>query len=337
MTMHPPKPSHAVWHDLADRILAGHRLTVEEGLSVLRSDDSELLDLLAAAYRIRRKYFSNTVQLYFLINAKSGICPEDCGYCSQSKVSKADIPTYNLVDRKTLLDGAKQAAERGARTYCMVISARRPSKQELATVEAVVPEIKAKYDLKICGSLGMLTPELAARLKACGVDRINHNLNTSPEYYPEICSTHTYQQRIDTIRVAREAGLEVCSGGIVGMGERDLDQVNMALELREVGADSIPINFFLPIKGTPLEDVKTLNPRYCLKVLAMCRFANPDCEIRIAAGREVHLGSLQAMGFYAANSIFIGNYLTTKGQSAEADYQMIEELGFVVTKERIPS
>lgn len=318
------------WHELADRILAGHPLTDQQGLAILRCPDDELLDLLSATFRIRRRFFGKTVQLYFLINAKSGLCPEDCSYCSQSRVSKADIPKYNILDRQRLLDGARIAHERNAKTYCIVISARGPNEREMQAVEELVPEIKRQYDLKICTSLGLLTQEQAARLKACGVDRVNHNLNTSSEYYQQICSTHTYQDRLATLRVVRRAGMEICSGGILGMGEADSDVVRMALELNEVGAESIPINFLNAIDGTPLEGVDRLTPRDCLKALCLFRFANPSREIRMAAGRELHLGSLQPLGLYAANSIFVGDYLTTKGQPPAADYAMIEELGFTI-------
>jgi biotin synthase len=319
------------WQHLAMRILDGHRLTLDEGLAVLSAPDHQLLEVLSAAYQIRKRHFGNTVQLYFLINAKSGLCPEDCSYCSQSKVSKAPIPKYNILQRDQLMEGARLASERNARTYCIVISARAPNERELQAVEQLVPEIKSQYGLHVCASLGLLTQPLADRLKACGVDRINHNLNTSPEYYQSICSTHSYQDRIETLRAVRRAGMELCSGGIIGMGERDEDIVQMAIELREIGVESIPLNFLNAIDGTPLEGCQRLNPRYCLKALAMFRFANPDREIRIAAGRELHLGSLQPLGLYAANSIFVGDYLTTKGQAPEADYRMIEDLGFVIT------
>ena len=323
--------STSLWHELADFVLAGHELTTEQGLAIIRSPDGELLDLLSAAFRIRQRFFGKTVQLYFLINAKSGLCPEDCSYCSQSKTSKAEIPKYDILNREQLFEGARLACQRQAKTYCMVISARGPSEREMQIVEEIVPELKASYPLKICASLGLLTREQADRLKACGVDRVNHNLNTSSAFYSEICTTHRYQDRIDTLRAVREAGMEICSGGIIGMGEADTDVVRMALELRDVGATSIPVNFLQAIQGTPLEELDSLNPRYCLKVLALFRFANPDREIRIAAGREKHLGSLQALGLYAANSIFVGDYLTTKGQPPEADYRMIEELGFEIS------
>lgn len=320
------------WADLARQVLAGYKLTEEDALGILQAPDDQLLDILAAAYQVRRRYWSNSVQLYFLMNAKSGLCPEDCNYCSQSSVSDAEIPKYNLLSRDKLLAGAKAAAERNSGTYCIVISARGPSEREIRAVETIVPEIKQQYGLNVCACLGLLTPEQAQRLAAAGVDKVNHNLNTSREYYPEVCTTHTYQDRVDTLNAVRSAGLKLCSGGIIGMGESDLDVVRMAFELRDLGVESIPLNFLNAIDGTPLEKNNRLTPRYCLKALAMFRLANPASELRIAGGRELHLGSLQALGLYAANSIFVGDYLTTKGQLPEADYKMIEELGFVVTK-----
>lgn len=320
------------WHQLAEDVLAGELLTAEQALHVLDCPDEELLDLMSAAYRVRRRWFGNKVQLYFLMNAKSGLCPEDCAYCSQSKVSEAEIPRYNLLSRERLLEGARMAAERQARTYCIVISARGPNEREMQAVTSIVPEIKQQYDLKICASLGLLTLEQALELKECGVDRINHNLNTSDNYYGEICSTHSFADRLSTLRAVRDAGLEICSGGIVGMGECRQDIVDLALTLRDLAVQSIPVNFLNPIDGTPLAGPSDLNPRYCLKVLAMFRLANPDREIRIAGGRELHLGSLQPFALYAANSLFVGDYLTTKGQPPDADYQMIRDLGFNIVR-----
>src|SRR5690242_8890703 len=209
------------WSYLADRVMDGHRLTFDEALAILQSADDELLDVMRAAYKIRRRYWGQGVQLYFLMNAKSGLCPEDCSYCSQSKVSTAEIPRYNLLSRDKLLDGARVAAERNSKTYCIVISARGPNENEIVAVEKIVPEIKAKYGLDVCACLGLLTPEQAQRLAACGVDKVNHNVNTSPEFYKEICTTHTYQDRIATLAAVRQAGMKLCSGGIIGMGERD--------------------------------------------------------------------------------------------------------------------
>jgi biotin synthase len=202
----------------------------------------------------------------------------------------------------------------------------------MAAVTKIVPEIKEKYDLQICACLGLLSSEQAQQLKDCGVDKVNHNLNTGEEHYAEICTTHTYADRVETLRNVRNAGMELCSGGIIGMGERDADVVQMAMHLRELGVESIPVNFLNPIDGTPLAGRSDLTPRYCLKVLAMFRFVNPQRELRIAGGREMHLGSLQPLGLYIANSLFVGDYLTTKGQAPESDYRMIREMGFEVTR-----
>lgn len=327
-------PTSSRWHELSRRVLDGYTLSRDEALAVLQSPDFELLDLVAACYQIRHRYWGNTVQLYFLMNAKSGLCPEDCGYCSQSKVSQAEIPVYNLISESKLMDAARVCAERGASTYCLVISARGPTEREMEAVEHIVPKIKEKFGLNVCACLGLLTPDQAQRLKACGVDKVNHNLNTSERFYPEICTTHTWQDRVETLQAVRSAGLELCSGGIIGMGEVDADVVDMAFSFREMQVESIPLNFLNSIDGTPLGAANRLNPRYCLKALCLMRLINPKSEIRIAGGRELHLGSLQAMGLYVANSVFVGDYLTTKGQAPEADYKMIEDMGFTVTGDR---
>ena len=319
-------------------------------MAILRSDDVELLDLLAAAYRVRYRWCGNRVSLNFLINAKSGQCGEDCGYCSQSRVSQADIPRYSLLEAEKLLHGARLAAEHRARTYCIATSGRSPGPGEFEVITRAAARIKKDYDLKICVSPGLLDDRQARALKASGVDRVNHNLNTSERYYPRICSTHSYQERLATLRAIREAGMEICCGGIIGMGEEEADVVELARRVGQLKAEAVPINFFLPIPGTPLTELLQegkaaqpgangarpffpgagLNPRYCLKVLALFRLANPACELRIAAGREVHLGPLQPLGLYAASSIFVGDYLTTRGQPPEDDYRMIEAMGFEV-------
>src|ERR1043165_1649643 len=188
------------WPLFAQRVLEGHHTTRAEALAILRAADEELLDILAGAYRLRRQWFGNTVQLYFLMNAKSGLCPEDCHYCSQSRISTAEISRYNLLSREKLLDGARLAAERGSKTYCIVISARGPSEREIQAVEKIVPEIKARHDLEVCACLGLLTPDQAQRLAACGVNKVNHNLNTSAEFYERICSTHSYADRLETLK-----------------------------------------------------------------------------------------------------------------------------------------
>ena len=332
MTGNPDSSPALRWHQIATSVLSGHRLKREEARAVLQSSDEEILDLLAATYRVRHHFFGNTVQLFFLMNAKSGLCPEDCGYCSQSKVSEAEIPRYNLLSVPKLLEAARIAHERQSKTFCIVISARGPSEREVEFVCSVVPQIKEQYNLNVCACLGLLTPAQATKLAAAGVDKVNHNLNTSERHYEEVCSTHTYADRVATLEACRSAGLQLCSGGIMGMGETTDDLIDMAFALKEMEVESIPLNFLNSIDGTPLEDVNEISPRDCLRGLAMMRLVNPAAEIRIAGGREIHLGSLQPLGLYAANSIFVGDYLTTEGQLPEADYQMIKELGFVVTK-----
>ncbi|MEW4490373.1 biotin synthase BioB [Thalassoglobus sp. JC818] len=318
------------WHEVAQQVLSGNAFTREQGLELLQSSDSELLDLLAATFLVRRTYFGRTVQLYYLKNAKSGLCPEDCGYCSQSIVSDAPIEKYTIANERVLMEGAAKAASSQARTYCIVASGRGPTDREVDHVCRVVAKIKADHGLHICACLGLLKPDQAQRLADAGVDRINHNLNTSRRYYEEICTTHTYQDRIDTLEVAQKAGMELCSGLIVGMGETHDDILDTVFELQALNVKSIPVNFLHSIDGTPLEKREDLDPRQCLRILCLLRLVHPATEIRIAGGREVNLRSMQAMGLYAANSIFVSDYLTTKGQSAEDDFSMIEDLGFEV-------
>ena len=320
------------YQEMADQVLGGESLTREQALSILKAPDVDVLSILSAGFRIRHQHFGKSVQLYFLMSAKSGLCPEDCHYCSQSKISEAPVPKYNILKRDDLMEAARLASERGAKTYCLVISARGPNERELNAVEQIVPEIKDKYGLDICACLGLLSREQADRLKACGVDRVNHNLNTSEDHYADICTTHTYADRVQTLQHVKDAGMEMCSGGIIGMGEKHEDIVSMAFDLRDLGVQSIPLNFLNAIEGTPLQTKDELTASDCLRALAMFRFVNPDRELRISGGREIHLRSLQPLGLYVANSLFVGDYLTTKGQAPQEDYDMIRDLGFEVTE-----
>jgi biotin synthase len=318
------------WDLLAEKALRGELLTKEEGLSVLESDDDELLPILHAAFKVRKHYYGKKVKLNLIINAKSGLCPEDCGYCSQSIVSKAPITKYPLLEKDVLVDGARKAMELSVGTYCIVASGRGPTPRELDQVIDAVKEIKSTMPMKICACLGILSDEQAVRLKEAGVDRYNHNLNTSASNFANITTTHTYDDRVNTVEKVKASGMSPCSGCIVGMGETNEEIVDVAYALRELDADSIPVNFLNSIPGTPLERFSHLNPRKCLKVLALFRFICPTKEIRISGGREVNLRSLQPFGLYAANSIFVGDYLTTEGQEATADHKMLEDLGFEI-------
>jgi biotin synthase len=330
--MHDPirQPQKERWHRLADQVLEGHRVGRDEALAILEAPDHELLDLLAAGYRLRARYFGRRVRFHYLINVKSGLCPEDCHYCSQSRISTAPIPKYPLLNAETIRAGAARAVELGASTYCIVASGRSPADHEIERLAHVITDIRREYPLRICACLGQLKPGQAERLRDAGVERYNHNLNTSEAYTPAIVTTHTYQQRVATVERVKAAGLSPCSGLIVGMGESAGDRVAVALALRDLDVDSIPINFLIPIPGTPLADRPLLTPAECLKVVAMMRFVNPSKEIRLAGGREVQLRSLQALGLYVANSLFVADYLTTPGQPPDLDHQMVRDMGFEV-------
>ena len=318
------------WEALADRVLAGETPTRAEALAVLRAPDEELLALLHAAFRVRRAAFGLKVKLNMIVNAKSGICPEDCGYCSQSIVSTAEIPRYSLLQADVLVAGAHEAWARKARTYCIVASGRGPSARELREVVSAVRQIKRELPMKICCCLGLLTPDQASALAEAGVERYNHNLNTAASHHARITTTHTYADRVTTLEAVKDAGISPCAGFIAGMGETDEQLVDVALALRELDADSIPVNFLNAIPGTPLEGRDELDPRRCLRILALMRLVCPTKEIRVAGGREVNLRSLQPLALYAANSIFVGDYLTTAGQAAEADWHMLADLGFEI-------
>src|SRR5262249_38412567 len=320
---------------LADRALAGEPLEREEALAVLRAPDDELLSLLAAAFRVRRAHYGVLVKLNMIVNAKSGICPEDCGYCSQSIVSTAEIPKYSLLASDVLVAGAHEAWARQARTYCIVASGRGPSARELREVTAAVRRIKQELPMKICACLGILTLDQARELAEAAVERYNHNPKTAATHHARITSTHTYEDRVATLEAVKAAGISPCAGFIAGMGETDEQIVEVAFALREIDADSIPVNFLNAIPGTPLEGRDELNPRRCLKILALLRLTCPAKEIRVAGGRAVNLRSLQPLALYPANSIFVGDYLTTPGQAAESDWAMLEDLGFEIEQRAI--
>ncbi|WP_078576511.1 biotin synthase BioB [Salipaludibacillus agaradhaerens] len=318
------------WIKLANKALEGESIANNEALSILECPDEDILLLMHASFQIRKRYYGKKVKLNIIVNAKSGLCPENCGYCSQSSISNAPIDTYKMVDKETLLKGAKRANDLNVGTYCIVASGRGPSNKEIDHVVTAVKEIKATYGMKICACLGLLKPEQALRLKEAGVDRYNHNINTSEKNHSNITTSHTYDDRVNTVEMVKNAGMSPCSGVIVGMKESKQDIVDMANSLKLLDADSIPVNFLHAIDGTPLEGVNELNPMYCLKVLALFRFVNPTKEIRISGGREVNLRSLQPFGLYAANAIFVGDYLTTSGQEDTEDHKMLVDLGFEV-------
>ncbi|MDF7806557.1 biotin synthase BioB [Pontiellaceae bacterium B12219] len=320
------------WEVLANRILdGGNAITRDEALAILNSPDEELLAVLQASFLIRKKYFGKKVSLHVLKNAKSGVCPEDCSFCSQSKTSTAEVEEYEMQSAEEIVAGAKVATDMQALRYCVVTSSRAPSENEMQIITAAAARIKAENPhLELCASMGFLTEEKARRLKEAGVDRFNHNLETSAGFYPSICSTHQYEDRVATAKTVKKVGLDLCCGGLIGMGETREDRVDLALALKELDTDSAPINFLDPREGTDLENSARVSPNDCLRTLAMFRFVLTSSEVRVAGGRETCLRGLQPLSLYPANSMFTNGYLTTGGQHFEADKQMIEDAGFEV-------
>jgi biotin synthase len=316
---------------LAERALADERLESAQALAVLAAPDDELPAVLWAAYAVRARHFGRRVKLCVLNNARSGLCPEDCGYCSQSAVSTADIARYRLKPVAELVAAARRATAAGARRYCMVTSARGPSAADIDHFARAARAIRADLpDLELCVSLGIMGDTEARTLRQSGVDYVNHNLNTSRRHYPAICTTHTWDDRVATVESARRAGMAACSGVIIGMGETDEDLVDVAGALARLEVESLPVNFLHPIDGTPLGDREPPEAGRCLRALALFRLTNPRAEIRAAGGRERCLGGAQGLALLAANSVFVDGYLTTAGQAHRDAATMIEALGFEV-------
>jgi biotin synthase len=330
ITLHPS--TNTDWNRLAEQVLDGRDVTPDEALAIVQASDDDLLPLLHAAFRLRARYHGRDVRIHVLRNAKSGLCPEDCAFCSQSVEFPTDVPRYRLQSVGELVEGAREAARLGAVKYCMVTSTRGPSQRDLNVICEAVRRIKAEVNIRVCTSLGLLKEGQAEQLAAAGVTRFNHNLEASRRFFPTICSTHDFDDRVRTVARAKAAGMEACCGGIMGMGETLEDRVALALELRALEVESIPVNFLDPRPGTPLGAAPRLSPQDCLRALAMMRFVNPSRDIRVAGGREVNMRHLQVLALYPANSIFCDGYLTTPGQGYEADRQMIADAGFKVAE-----
>ncbi|MFJ8941333.1 biotin synthase BioB [Streptomyces sp. NPDC102365] len=316
---------------LLDKGLRRELPTRDEALAVLATSDDELLDVVAAAGRVRRQWFGRRVKLNYLVNLKSGLCPEDCSYCSQRLGSKAEILKYTWLKPDQASEAAAAGLAGGAKRVCLVASGRGPTDRDVDRVSDTIKAIKDQNEgVEVCACLGLLSDGQAERLRDAGADAYNHNLNTSEGTYGDITTTHTYADRVDTVQKAHAAGLSACSGLIAGMGESDEDLVDVVYALRALDPDSVPVNFLIPFEGTPLAKEWNLTPQRCLRILAMVRFVCPDVEVRIAGGREVHLRTMQPLALHLANSIFLGDYLTSEGQAGKADLDMIADAGFEV-------
>ncbi len=307
---------------------------MKEGLDILNAADDQTLQIVDAAWQVRRHYFADTVKVNVLSNAKSGLCAEDCHYCSQSQKADSEIRKYSFLTEPQILKQARAAYEAGGQRFCITMAVRSASWSQVGALSETIKKIKKMAPLEICVCLGLMQGEIGRKklqiLREAGADAYNHNLNTHEENYASICSTHGYEDRLETLRNARDAGFSTCSGVIIGMEETDDQIVDLALTFRRELTKSVPVNFLIPVKGTLQERKRSadrLTPWSCLRVLSLFRLANPDAEIRASAGRELHLKSLQPLALLVANSIFLGGYLTQKGQEESTDWGMIADLG----------
>lgn len=308
---------------------ADPQLSREDAIAILNTPDESLEELVSFAETFRRKYKGNHVSIHILTNARSGNCSQDCAYCAQSCRSKADIDKYKWVADEKLYEDNDFVKEHHLSRHCIGLSGMKFTDAEIETLAEKIRKMKAD-GTHLCCSIGFLTEHQAKVLKDAGLDRINHNLNSSRNYYPNICSTHTFDQRVANIRMLQGLGYEICSGGIIGMGESREDVVDMLMELREIQPEALPINFLLPIPGTPLEhaDMSVLSTAYCMKVLCLARLLVPKADIRCAAGREVYFKGEEKNLLRVVDSIFASGYLTAGGQGIRDTIQAIEAAGF---------
>lgn len=317
-----------MYRTIEENVLNGIQPTDAEIYGLVKIDDN-LIDLISVADKIRRKFKGKKVKFCSIVNAKSGMCAENCAFCGQSDYHKTKILKYPLLDTEAMVESAMDAEHKGATEFSIVTSGKKiNSKGELEQIKKAIKKIKEKTSLESCASLGILGKDFLEELKDAGLDRYHHNLEACPSFFPQICTTRSYQENIDTIRATKEAGLITCCGGIFGMGESQRQRIELALTLKELDPDSIPINFLNPVKNTRLENMPLLEPLEALKIIAIFRIIFPRKDIIICGGREVVLRSLQPMMFLAgANGMILGDYLTTKGRSVKHDLDMIKDLG----------
>ncbi|MBE9226708.1 biotin synthase BioB [Phormidium sp. LEGE 05292] len=329
---------------LTEEIIAGKRLSRSEAIALTNIEGEEnILLLCAAADQVRQACCGNTVDLCSIVNVKSGNCSENCGFCSQSVHHPGnDSPVYGLKSKEEILAQAKAAEAAGAKRFCLVSQGRgikynSPKSSEFENILETVRQIVAETEIKPCCALGEVTAEQAKALKEAGVTRYNHNLEASENFYSQIVTTHSWQDRVETVKNLKAAGIQACTGGIIGMGESWEDRVDLALALRELKVESVPINLLNPRVGTPLGDRTKLDPIEALKAIATFRMILPEQILRYAGGREAVMGELQAMGLKAGiNAMLIGHYLTTMGQPPEQDHAMLEKLGLQGGEAPIP-
>ncbi|QWV95338.1 biotin synthase BioB [Geomonas oryzisoli] len=314
--------------EIAERIIAGGSITEEEAIRLSDAQGSELFDLFRAATRVKEHFVGNEVHLCSIINAKSGRCAENCAFCAQSAHHTTDAPVYPLVQEDQMVECAKTAETNGSACFGIITSGTTVKGQELEQILAALRRIRKETSILPSCSLGIIDEETARKLKEAGMDTYHHNLETAESFFPNICTTHAYQEDVDTVRAVKKAGVKVCSGGIFGMGESAAQRVEMAFTLKELDVDSVPMNFLNPIEGTRLEGARNITAHECLKTIAIYRLIMPEKRITICGGREKNLRDLQSWIFFAgANGTMIGNYLTTAGRNVDTDLTMFSDLG----------
>jgi len=321
---------------LARRIIDGGELTRDEARQLFTFQGEDIYDLFYAAHKVRRHFHGNRVTFCSILPTKFGNCSEDCKFCAQSAYFDTGIEPHPMMDGAEVAKACESARENGASAFGIVNSGRGPSKREWPKVMEAVHAMKEVDGICHCATLGTLTEEQALDLKAAGVRRINHNLETSAEFYPQIVTTHTWQERVDTVRLAQKVGLETCCGCIFGMGEAIEDRVSLAFSLKDLNPSVVPLNFLFPIPGTPLENATPLRPMEILKIVAVMRLVLPRQDLKVAGGREKNLRDLQSWIFYVgATSALIGNYLATFGRPHSDDLRMIEDLELTWHDDRV--
>jgi biotin synthase len=319
---------HTFIIETMDRVLSGKDISFEDAEKLLYSND--LYTLAHCSNTITRKFNGDVVDVETLINAKSGGCPEDCSFCAQSSWYNTGINKYPLLPQETILEQAQKAKETGANSFCLVCAYRSAPEKEFDQICKTIIEIKNKVMIDVNVSLGFITHERARRLKSLGVKRYNHNLETSESYFSEICKTHDFYDRVNTAKIVKEEGLELCCGGIIGMGESTKQRLELAFSIKSLQPDEVPINILIARSGTPLENLNALDPKVAIKTIAIWRFIMPKTILKIAGGREIHLKDKERIALKAgANGIITGGYLTTGGNNSTMDIAMIKEIGLL--------
>jgi biotin synthase len=314
---------------IGEKVLGGEDVGMKEMLPFLGAKGPDILDLAAVANRVRAEFNGNEIDFCSLLNVKSGRCSEDCAYCAQSGHYKTEAPVYPLMDMDRIVGEAREAQKKGTGRFCLITSGRELNDKEFETILRALDQIRKETTLDLDCSLGTLSEERAEALKKVGVTRYNHNVETSESHFPQICSTHSFGDRVKTIEVLKDRGFSICCGGIIGLGESPQQRLELAFSLRHLGIDCIPFNILNPRPGTPLEHSESVPPIEIIKTIALFRLILPKGTIKIAGGREANLRDLQSLALLAgANGLILGDYLTTLGRSAEDDLAMIRDLGF---------